>query len=43
MYRIAGIVASSIAIPTTPVASSEVVLFERPREPKIYLRQSASL
>ena len=34
-YRTAGIVAMNIAIPTTPVASSETAFEDRPRSPKI--------
>lgn len=40
MYRIDGMVASSITIPTTPVASRDVVFELKPRAPKICPRIS---
>ena len=36
MYKMAGMVAKNMTIPTTPVARREVVFDERPREPKIW-------
>jgi hypothetical protein len=35
MYKIAGMVAKNMTMPTTPVARREVVFDERPSEPKI--------